>query len=301
MKADEINEAPFYAIIMDTMQDVSKIDQLSQVYRYVTVVKNDMDIATYIQINEVFLGFEATVGSSASELENKILGSIEKNGIHLSKCCGQGYYGAANMSGVYSGVQARITEKEPLASYVHCAAHNLNLALNDSVKNVPGVKQFYDTVEMLYNFFGHSIKRWALLGELMPPESRNVTLKRLCPTRWSSRHDALFALRHRYGDIIRALDKISLTSDKKDERGEASVLKNAISKFSFIFLVNMQTKILECINAASQLLQAKYADILKASTLLQNAISVLMEFREQFDEVKSATLAQKCSLSTTQQ
>ncbi|KAF3856735.1 hypothetical protein F7725_017458 [Dissostichus mawsoni] len=55
---DEINEAPFYSVIMDTTQDVSKIDQLSQVYRYITVVKNDMDIATDIQINEVFLGFE---------------------------------------------------------------------------------------------------------------------------------------------------------------------------------------------------------------------------------------------------
>ncbi|KAF3833167.1 hypothetical protein F7725_026832 [Dissostichus mawsoni] len=49
---DEINEAPFYSVIMDTTQDVSKIDQLSQVYRYITVVKNDMDIATDIQINE---------------------------------------------------------------------------------------------------------------------------------------------------------------------------------------------------------------------------------------------------------
>lgn len=38
------------------------------------------------------------------------------------------------MSGVYSGVQARISEKEPLAVYVHSAAHNLNLALNDYQK-----------------------------------------------------------------------------------------------------------------------------------------------------------------------
>ncbi|KAF3837661.1 hypothetical protein F7725_009429, partial [Dissostichus mawsoni] len=53
----------------------------------------------------------------------------------------------------------------------------------------------------------------------------------------------------------------------------------------------MQTKILESINCASQLLQAKDADILKASTLLQNAISVLVEYRGQFDEAKSATLA----------
>uniref|UniRef100_A0A087XID9 Uncharacterized protein n=1 Tax=Poecilia formosa TaxID=48698 RepID=A0A087XID9_POEFO len=71
---------------------------------------------------------------------------------------------------------------------------------------------------------------------------------------------------------------------RKNNREGAPCL-NAIGKFSFIFLVNMQTKILECINAASQLLQAKDTDILK------NAISVLMEFRKKFDEVKSATLA----------
>lgn len=56
VKADiitEINKAPFYSIIMDTTQDVSKIDQLSQVYRYRTVVKNDMDVATDKQIKGV--------------------------------------------------------------------------------------------------------------------------------------------------------------------------------------------------------------------------------------------------------
>ena len=70
-------------------------------------------------------------------------------------CRGQGYDGAANMSGVYSGfrMQTRIKEMEPLAKYVHCAAHNLNLTLNDSVKNIAELRRFYDTVEGLYTFF----------------------------------------------------------------------------------------------------------------------------------------------------
>jgi len=287
---NEINDAPFYSIIMDTTQDVSKKDQLSQVYRYAKIVRNDMDTVIDLQIIEAFLGFEVTSGSSASELESKILGLIENNRLDLTKCRGQGYDGAANMSGVYNGVQARISAREPLAHYVHCAAHNLNLVLNDSVKHVPGVRQFYDTVERLYNFFGHSIKRWALLEELMTLEGPGFTLKNLCPTRWSSRHDALVALRHRYGDIVKALSKISLTSDKRDERDEANVLKKAISKFSFIFLVNVQTKILECTHVVSQLMQAKRTDLLQASALLENALTVLKEYREQFDEVKSATV-----------
>ena len=67
------------------------------------------------------------------------------------------------MSGVYAGGQARIREKETLATYVHCVPHNLNLVLNDAVKNIPEVSQFYDNIEHLYVFFGHSIKRWTML------------------------------------------------------------------------------------------------------------------------------------------
>ena len=87
---------------------------------------------------------------------------MEDNGLDLSKCRGQGYDGAANMRGIYSGVQARIAAIEPAAVYVHCASHNLNLILNDAVK-IQEVRQFYDIVERIYVFFGHSIKRWAML------------------------------------------------------------------------------------------------------------------------------------------
>lgn len=46
--------------------------------------------------------------------------------------------------------------------YVHCASHNLNLIPNDAVR-VQEVRQFFDIVERIYVFFGHSIKRWAML------------------------------------------------------------------------------------------------------------------------------------------
>lgn len=52
-------------ILLSWSQDVSK---MSQVYRYVTVVKDEMDIFTDIQINDTSGGFEVTVGPSASEL-----------------------------------------------------------------------------------------------------------------------------------------------------------------------------------------------------------------------------------------
>jgi hypothetical protein len=42
---------------------------------------------------------------------------------------GQGYDGAANMAGKFSGVRTRIQTEIPEAYYVHCYAHCLNLAV----------------------------------------------------------------------------------------------------------------------------------------------------------------------------
>ena len=64
-----MNQAPFFSVIMDTTQDLSKRDQLSQVYRYVTIVRDHMDIAKDIQVIKAFLGFEETADTSASKLE----------------------------------------------------------------------------------------------------------------------------------------------------------------------------------------------------------------------------------------
>lgn len=38
---DEMADAPFVSLIMDTTVDCSKMDQLSKIFRYVTVKKND--------------------------------------------------------------------------------------------------------------------------------------------------------------------------------------------------------------------------------------------------------------------
>ncbi|XP_065659033.1 uncharacterized protein LOC136083560 [Hydra vulgaris] len=61
------NSSPFYSIIMDTTQDITKRDQLSQVFRYVKIIKNEKDEATSIEIKEVFLGFTEIYNHTAAE------------------------------------------------------------------------------------------------------------------------------------------------------------------------------------------------------------------------------------------
>jgi len=58
--------------------------------------------------------------------------SIRDLGLDLDVLVGQGYDGAAVMSGRFRGVRTLIAEKYPKAQFVHCAAHTLNLVLPHS-------------------------------------------------------------------------------------------------------------------------------------------------------------------------
>jgi hypothetical protein len=98
----ELKEAPFFSIIMETTQDVSKIDQLSTVYRYVNVPKDKNGVPTDLNIYESFLGFEVVDSQNAVSLQEQIYNSMKEKGLTLEKLRGQGYIGAATMSGVYS-------------------------------------------------------------------------------------------------------------------------------------------------------------------------------------------------------
>ena len=51
---------------------------------------------------------------------------LEELDIPVENMRGQGYDGANNMSSEVIGVQTRIREKSPLATYIHCSGHCLN-------------------------------------------------------------------------------------------------------------------------------------------------------------------------------
>nr|CAI5836805.1 unnamed protein product [Callosobruchus analis] len=144
----EIKKAPFLTIILDTTQDLSKIDQLSVVFRYISVTENDDNVPKEIKICDIY----AVTDCSAAGLKTVILNLTKEYGIDLTKCRGQGYDGANVMSGVYGGLQTLIKEHAPNADYVHCAAHALNLVLNDAGRHVREVSTFFDNLEKIYTF-----------------------------------------------------------------------------------------------------------------------------------------------------
>jgi Domain of unknown function (DUF4371)/hAT family C-terminal dimerisation region len=285
---DDIKHALFFSIITDTTQDVSKIDQLSQTFRYVEIIKDDNGRPSEIKIRETFLGFYQCKSQMASDITNQIIEIVESKGLSFTQCRGQGYDGASTMSGAYGGVQKLIQDKQPLAVYVHCAAHNLNLVVNDAVSAVREVQAFFTTVQELYAFFGHSIRRWELLSSITGESA--VTLKKLNPTRWAGRLSSLMGIKHRYCDVMKALTRIVLENKNASERNDALNLQKVMQTFEFVLILVVLTKVLSAINAASMCLQSKDADLLKATHRLKTAFEEVSDYRNKFsDAVVEAT------------
>ena len=78
---------------------------------------------------------------------------LRENGINASHMVGQGYEGAAAMSGEHNGVQRHIHEKCPAASHGHCASHALNLCLVKAAKGKE-IQVAVATMKAIITFFG---------------------------------------------------------------------------------------------------------------------------------------------------
>lgn len=277
----EVQQSSFFSLILDTTQDISKIDQLSIILRYVSY-KPDIN---QLKIIESFLGFVQVSKQSAEGLEEHVVKFLEEKKISLDKCRGQGYDGASVMSGIYTGLQARIKSKSPTAEYVHCANHNLNLVLNDSVKSILEISVFYDIINSIYVFFSQSLPRWQSLAESTDTCIINLTLKKLCPIRWSSRYDALLAINVNFVPVMKCLTKIILASNVTSEVVEATGLRKQMASFDFVLMLVFQSRVLERIQITSKSLQRPDINLDDAKNLLQKSLNTVRDLRGQFDDV----------------
>lgn len=149
---------------------------------------------------------------------------------------GQGYDGAANMSGQFKGVKSIIQAKYPKALYVHCVAHFLNLAVSSACDLQP-IRNCLGVIEKLYCFFNTPKRKNALFeaisnSNLIPSIK---SLKRLCATRWIQRYDAVNDFVQLFPYVVVSLETIS--SWKDVTAVEANMLRNAMDSE---FLISVQ-------------------------------------------------------------
>ena len=291
-----------YGLQADEVSDVSNWEQLGIVVRY---LKDDQPVERFVE----FVACENTTGE---DICNSLLSSLENLTLLPQNCRAQTYDGAGNMSGKQKGCAARFQQKSPRALYLHCASHELNLALSKACA-LPEIHCMLSAVQSVGIFFKYSPKRSRQLEESIKvvnegrESSEQISIskvKLLCETRWVERHVSIEEFDDLYEALLVCLEEISFKhlNSRWDGKSvvEANGLLTQISKPNFIAAFKCSLFFFGFTKSLSSLLQGSSMDVVTAyesiedvkkelSTIRTNADS---EFSELFADMKKmATLA----------
>ena len=115
----EVKQAKYYSVIADEVCDVSNKEQFSICLCYV----HDQ------AVKEMFLDFVEVERITGNVLATALLCCLSDWDLSYVDMRGQCYDGSTNMSGAKNGCKSIVQEHAPMATYTHCAAHRLSLAI----------------------------------------------------------------------------------------------------------------------------------------------------------------------------
>ncbi|ONH96447.1 hypothetical protein PRUPE_7G129800 [Prunus persica] len=197
---EEVGHAAF-CILVDESQDTSNREQMTIVLRF---VDND-------EIKKVLDFYE----------------------LCIDKMKGQGYDGPSNMRGTWNGLQALFLSDCPYAYYVHCFAHQVQLALVSASKEVAAIRTiaaknslFFSFLNSIVNVITASPKRHS---ELQVAQSMNII--------------ELLAAGERE-TVCTVLENTKKDGSTGSLRGEATSTYNAIRQFKFVFILHLLKEIM---------------------------------------------------------
>ncbi|XP_031285743.1 uncharacterized protein LOC116144431 [Pistacia vera] len=195
--------------MIDKSRDISRKEQMAIVLRYVN--KNGLVV-------EHFLGVEHVTSTTTLSLKATLDNLFSRHGLSFSRLRGQGYDGASNMQEEFNGLKTLVLKENRCAYYIHCFAHQLQLALMPLAKNHDDVDDLFNIMAIVVNIVGTSSKHCDLLrdkqackvietlsnGELSSGKGLNqeTNLQRASDTRWGSHYDMqLQELNNRFNEI----------------------------------------------------------------------------------------------------
>ncbi|XP_058776061.1 uncharacterized protein LOC131650364 [Vicia villosa] len=243
--------------------------------------------------SERFIGIVHVEDISATSLKGALECLLSGFGLCISKIRGQWYDGASNMRGRFGGLKTLIQKQNTQAYYVHCFAHQLQLALVSMARKHEDVDWFSCEVSRIVTFLRSSNKRQALLrnkqvahfANLIEKElvetstglNQELSIARAGDTRWGSHFRTLNRLVDLFTPIIEVFEDLKSDSHSK---GEPKSLLLVMQTFSFVFMLHLMVEILSLTNNLSQSLQKGDQDIVHAMELVQICKKKLQEFRD---------------------
>ena len=207
---------------------------------------------------------------------------MKQIGVNIYNLVGQGYDGAAVMSGKCAGVQEKIRTIILQALYVHCFAHRLNLVIVQAVKSVVPVADFFAALQLCYNFLSSSNvhSRWIAFQKDMYPNEQPVEFKTMSDTRWACQVCAVSAIQSRFECLIKFLRHVDNTDDNRER---ALVARNVLDQIDqkFIYCMLLMHDLLLEAKGASDTLQSPELNFLEAADLIESLIEELETYRSE--------------------
>lgn len=269
----EIKDTSFVAILLDETTDVSNFCQLSTVWRYVT--KEGV-------AEERFVGFsDVSADRTATALAEHVFAMVaEMECGH--KLVGQTYDGAAVMSGHLNGLQAKVRERYPCASFVHCCAHVLNLVLSQACSTIKDCKILFSTLNGLGSFFTTSAKRTKALDDIV-----RRRFPRAAPTRWNYTSRLVNTAKENRDSLIELFTDIKNNPLDWDETSilSAGGFLQYFHDPKFQFLLELFSDVFSHTDVLFNILQTKGLDIGYCVSEMKRTAEQLQRQREEFDRV----------------
>jgi hypothetical protein len=298
----------YFCILVDEAQDMSNREQMAIVLRFI-----DGDGL----LRERFFGVVGVKDTTAMTLKNTISDVLALYDLQVDNMRGQGYDGASNMRGAWNGLQALFLRECPYAYYVHCFAHQLQLALVAATKDVQDIWLFFSKLNSIVNLVNASPKRHSELqsaqltefaskiasGELETGRGANQikNLQRAGATRWSSHFGSVVSLIDLFHPSCVIIENISKNGLNASIRGEAKGAYIAMLSFEFVFILHLVAEIMGITDMLCQAMQRKSQDIVNAMTLVRTTKALLQKLRESgwntfFQRVESFCIKHKITM-----
>jgi len=272
----KINSAQCFSVLADETADIAGVEQLSLCARH-------LDAATG-RVREDFLQFVPIYDVTGKGLATVIIDGLTKLGLNLQYLRGQGYDGAAAMSGRISGVQTHIRQTHPLAVYVHCSSHSLNLAISDAC-TVPAIRNCFGTIGAVYSFLNTPKRNHVLKAcvEHIIPSSARSRLTAMCPTRWVERHDSVHIFKELLHPVNDCLETIAQWPDRDSSAG-ASRLLCSIRQPEFILALHVAARIFALTLPLCRELQRESIDLAVALHMAAEVRTIVQGIRDNVDD-----------------
>ncbi|KAK2635894.1 hypothetical protein Ddye_030686 [Dipteronia dyeriana] len=180
-----------FSILVDESRDISSKKQMTIVLRYADKSGS---------VIERFVGIEHVTDTSALSLKAAIGGFFSRHGLSISKLREQSYDGESNMRGEFN----------ESVFYMHCFAHQFQLALVVVAKNHTYITGIFYWITYVMNVIGSSAKLNDILREKQAAKvfkalennvlssgqglNQETSLQRASDTRWGSYYNTILRM-----------------------------------------------------------------------------------------------------------